>query len=640
MAWRTGVLRSWLPAMILACLTLGIGLFLLSDYGQSWDEATNYIYGEKALNYYFNNGFLRDPGEQYFHGTFYFMVWAQASKVMQNLQAAWGEVEGRHAINFLTFILGSLGVYYIAEIPLGKRYAAIALILFLTQPILFGHAFVNQKDIPFMSFFILSIASGIAIGNAWMLREIENSPAPPNSGQSIVLALRRLADHTRTVDPVRRWAWVTAILFLLIFTLDLFCSLLTLPFLKGLVEAAYTGTAPSSLVKLFRILAQDYVKSPLSAYFQKIEIAFFWFRLPLAVLSISGVLHLVVQMAPENDRRKWKTRFKNAGVLLVGASLLGMTIAIRVFGLFAGMLVVCYLYFSLKRRSFLPIIIYLSIAFLVTYLVWPTLWGNPIGRVWDRLLEGSNFAIHWILFEGVHVPSNALPWYYLPKLMSIQFTEPVLILAPLGLFFVIFGVLHKERSFAKIKLLLSAWFLIPFFSQIILAVPIYGNFRQLLFITPPLFIFSAFSLTKLFAHLRNGILQTLIVLFLIIPSIQGIVEFHPYEYAYYNYLQGGLQGADGIFELDYWCTSYRYAMEYVNKHAPQGATIGAWGPYDAANAFARNDLILYPDSSEARFFVLGCDNALAEGFHPELNTVFRVEKASVTLGIVKAPNEP
>jgi len=32
-----------------------------------------------------------------------------------------------------------------------------------TQPLLFGHAFINQKDTPFMGFFVLSVVVGLAV---------------------------------------------------------------------------------------------------------------------------------------------------------------------------------------------------------------------------------------------------------------------------------------------------------------------------------------------------------------------------------------------------------------------------------------------------------------------------------------------
>ena len=44
---------------------------------------------------------------------------------------------------------------------------------------------------------------------------------------------------------------------------------------------------------------------------------------------------------------------------------------------------------------------------------------------------------------------------------------------------------------------------------------------------------------------------------------------HPYQSIYFNRLfAGGLQGASGRFETDYWGTSYREAVEWVLRNVP------------------------------------------------------------------------
>jgi hypothetical protein len=38
----------------------------------------------------------------------------------------------------------------------------------------------------------------------------------------------------------------------------------------------------------------------------------------------------------------------------------------------------------------------------------------------------------------------------------------------------------------------------------------------------------------------------------LIPPTIAIARLHPYEYTYYNWLAGGVKGADGRYMLDYW----------------------------------------------------------------------------------------
>jgi len=83
---------------------------------------------------------------------------------------------------------------------------------------------------------------------------------------------------------------------------------------------------------------------------------------------------------------------------------------------------------------------------------------------------------------------------------------------------------------------------------------------------------------------------------LVLPGIIAGIQLHPYEYIYYNSFIGGERGAQGRFELDYWATSYRAAMDYVNGVAPANGKIFVAGPSYIAEIYARRDLKIYMDS--------------------------------------------
>ncbi len=69
------------------------------------------------------------------------------------------------------------------------------------------------------------------------------------------------------------------------------------------------------------------------------------------------------------------------------------------------------------------------------------------------------------------------------------------------------------------------------------------------------------------------------VLIAMAPGLIGIISLHPYEYIYYNEIVGGVDGAAGHYYADYWCTSFREAMKYVNQVAPpNGCCGGGWWP--------------------------------------------------------------
>src|SRR4030067_713800 len=68
--------------------------------------------------------------------------------------------------NFLSLLLG-LSFFYIICLRLMNKWTAFSTtLLFGTQPLIWGHAFINPKDIPFMAFFLGSLATGLAMVDA------------------------------------------------------------------------------------------------------------------------------------------------------------------------------------------------------------------------------------------------------------------------------------------------------------------------------------------------------------------------------------------------------------------------------------------------------------------------------------------
>jgi len=536
---RVQISRTFLLVVLFIILMVTIGGFLADDYGQSTDEATNYLYGEKTFSHYSSEDFLQDPGEKYFHGTFYFMVWFRISKLFASIMQSWEEVDGRHFVNFLTFIFGSIGLFSIAKQLFNIKVAAIALLFFVSQPIFFGHAFINQKDVPFMSFFLVAIASGIAIFRKWDSMNGDRYIHMLGLRRGVKEILIGFGRNWHSRSFFKRWSLTAAIIFTLLFTIDLFTSTVLKPLSRRLIEEAYLGTSHPLFVSLFNFIAQDAYKTPLELYLQKFELAYFWSKIPLAILSVTLISLLISRMAHKQDKPLLEGAFRAIVALCVGASILGITIAVRVNGLFAGVLITAYLFVKFKKRFIVPILLYWIIAFFVLYIVWPTLWGDPIGRLWERLITSARFEAHMVLFEGKEISSHELPWYFLPKLMLYQFTEPVLVLSVFGFLLLIIRFFKDERADVVSVILLGVWFWIPFLTQIIFGVPIYGNFRQLLFIIPPLMIFAAIAFAKVLSSIKYDLIKAIFAAIIFAPAFLGLLRYHPYEYLYYNTLAGG-----------------------------------------------------------------------------------------------------
>jgi hypothetical protein len=177
-------------------------------------------------------------------------------------------------------------------------------------------------------------------------------------------------------------------------------------------------------------------------------------------------------------------------------------------------------------------------------------------------------------------------------------------------------------------------------ASVIWRVPLYSNFRQVLFAVPPIFLIAALGIDLVWSRLRAPWLKALLVIVLLLPGLAAIARLRPYEYIYYNSLVGGEGGAVGEFPHDYWCASYREAMVYVNAHAPAGARVAVSEPFGAAATFARPDLRVAPrtDDSQAAY-VLRCNNRgdLTLRNLEEFPVAFAVVRSGVVLSVVLRP---
>ena len=444
------------PILILLAANIIVGLFIFRDYGYSWDEPLFYDYGN-ALGYAYspsewfsghfdlNNSYGASADDHKTRGPAYLLLSREPVYVLETFgldqDSAW------HLINFIFF---QLGVYFLFRLSTRwvKQSAALAAsALFAWQPMLWGHAFINPKDPPFLTFFLASVCLGF---------------------------------------------------------------------------------------------------------------------------------EMVDQLA-ENPKPKFST-------VLVPAIILGITTSIRVLGPLAGLLVLLYFLLVILRNKnlgvsvtpWLLILAYGGIAITAMFLTWPYLWESPIARFVDvfRFMSDNPTNLS-VLFGGQVYRAGELPRRYLPFLLGTTLTEPVWILFVIGLI-VGFGRLIKQsrRNLSATAAVLDPyvitfslvllWFLIPLAYAIIRKPAIYDGMRHFLFILPPIFISIAFAFESILDRTSYYWLRAGLFLFFMLPGIQGIVRLHPYEYAYYNSIIGGTDGAFRTYETDYWLTCYKDAVDELN----------------------------------------------------------------------------
>ena len=318
---------------------------------------------------------------------------------------------------------------------------------------------------------------------------------------------------------------------------------------------------------------------------------------------------------------------------------LGLTAGVRVVGWLAGGLVVWLTWRQYRQRALWPLTLYALTGFAVMYLSWPYLWGEPLLRLLITLRLMLSFP--WpgkVLFQGHYYAGNETPPSYLPTLMALQLTEPAIVLALAGLLLLLRKV-WRQRSCTELGEVVLLWFGLPLLALMLGNSYQYDNFRQFLFLLPPVFLAASLTLETLGERLKRTT-GTILAGLVVLPGLLAILYLHPYPYIYYNSLTGGVRGAFRRYEMDYWGTSFRAAAAYLNRYAPPGAAVVVWGPPTTFWRYARPDIRVYNALEESKpergFYALISTRYDADlTVYPDLPALFQVEKAGAILAVVR-----
>jgi 4-amino-4-deoxy-L-arabinose transferase-like glycosyltransferase len=272
--------------------------------------------------------------------------------------------------------------------------------------------------------------------------------------------------------------------------------------------------------------------------------------------------------------------------ILLPAAFLGIATSNRVLGPLAGLLTLAYL-LSRKpaRRLLLWFGAYAVLAAGVLLATWPYLWESPARFIQVFQFMSDNPTGLSVLFADQVYRAYDLPRRYLPFFLVFALTEVVWPLFLIGLLRAVRSLRSEARP-STMAVLILAWLVVPLTYAMILRPPLYDGMRHFLFILPPVFIFAAIGLDGLLALLGRPWLGAALSIALLIPGIQGALQLHPYEYAYYNSFIGGTGGAFRHYETDYWLTCYREAVLALDRSISGPATLFVHREPDVALPYA------------------------------------------------------
>ncbi|MBM3121761.1 MAG: hypothetical protein FJZ97_06200, partial [Chloroflexi bacterium] len=304
--WRRLIPHALLWVAVAVSTLLGVTAF--NGYGESWDEQVDFQYGEDAWEHYAAPAeYWEAYGNLRYYGPAYL---APAHSIAANvlpLFPQWEITDARHFVNHLTFQIATIALFYLCLKYMAAWPALLASLLFATQPLLFGHSFINQKDAPFMAAFLLAVTLGFKLGD-------EREGARARSSGC-------LSRDWGNATP-RRKAFLlgaSAAAALTCFEL-LFLMAVVLPTARALVAKAYAGEASPLLTEWFAGLAQNAGRIPLEAYLEKTTTLYMWFRWPLSFLAAAPFVALLTQTF-HSSIKEWRDSWAGALMLsLVGGS--------------------------------------------------------------------------------------------------------------------------------------------------------------------------------------------------------------------------------------------------------------------------------------------------------------------------------
>ena len=165
-----------LHILILLVVLLIIGLLTFRDYGLSWDEPLFYDYGKASQYAYsisarldgtFNldNSFGASASDHVTRGPAYLLLGGLVEDLFE--KASLDQASAWHLTNFLAYLVGLVFFYLLARIWLNPLTATISAAFFATQPVFWNHAFINPKDSPFSTFFLITMYFGIKMVEKW-----------------------------------------------------------------------------------------------------------------------------------------------------------------------------------------------------------------------------------------------------------------------------------------------------------------------------------------------------------------------------------------------------------------------------------------------------------------------------------------
>ena len=214
-------------------------------------------------------------------------------------------------------------------------------------------------------------------------------------------------------------------------------------------------------------------------------------------------------------------------------------------------------------------------AWIVMIAPWPYGQSKPLVHPIEAITRAARFREFEVpvLFGGRSVQSGDLPWTYIPGYFAVSLPDFYLLGFAAGILalpWVIRRVRDRQEAWSgtavKIAFLLFA-VIFPVAVAVAMESTLYDGLRHVLFLMPPLAVLAALGFVAAIDALPRRAWKAAVAgaaLGFALWVVVDMIRLHPYQSVYYNRLiAGGVRGAEGRFEADYWGSSYLEATNWV-----------------------------------------------------------------------------
>ena len=212
---------------------------------------------------------------------------------------------------------------------------------------------------------------------------------------------------------------------------------------------------------------------------------------------------------------------------------------------------------------------WLVLAYAVMALVWPWSVAEPLNPVKALVYFSHFFEKPWReLFAGSPILVSEMPRRYVAQLFGLKLPEIMLALGIVGVAGALAAACRRMQPAPRraVLLMLALAATLPIALTVMLRPAMYNGIRHFVFVAPAIAVMGGLAGATLIEWLARWrpaaaiCAGGLVAAGCALPVVE-MAKLHPYEYTYFNRIEGGVRGADGRYMLDYWGLSFKQASE-------------------------------------------------------------------------------